>query len=309
MARKRRPQRWGPGRPIRQGSLLGALRVWTRRFAVLIMVLLAGALIAVDRFESPVVDEFRAGVADIFAPVIAAVSVPFRTASDWYDAFASNESERDRNAELRQEIERLRLSLQDMAAVEEENRRLRALVNAGSRIKGRHLTARVVVVTGGPYVRSLMVQTGSADGVQRGMAVINGDGYIGRIVSVAKHTARVLPVTDLNSRIPVEVAGSGLRALLAGTNGRRMRLVYIPPNVSVSVGSLIVTSGHGGVLPRGIPVGRIDSVGREAILVRPLVDWNRLTFVRIVDYRTTGLVQDVPDDLRKQKADRRAPTP
>ncbi len=309
MFRKRRQKPRGRGRPIRQGSLLGDLRVWMRRFAVAIMVLFAGALIAIDRFETPAIREFRAGVSDFFAPIVATVSAPFHAAADWFDAFESNATVRERNAELEREIERLRLSLHDMAAVDEENRRLRALVNAGNRIKGRHLTAAVFADTGGPYVRSLLVGAGAADGLRRGMAVINADGFIGRIVEVGRHTSRVLLVTDLNSRIPVQLAKSGLRALLAGTNGRRMRLNYVPPNVSVSVGALIVTSGHGAVLPRGLPVGRVDSVGRDAILVRPLVNWNRLTFVRIVDYGTPGLVQDSPDDLRQQEAGRRTDTP
>ncbi len=309
MARKRRQRPRGRGRPFRQGNLLSDLRVWTRRFAVIIMVLLGGSLIAIDRFETPVAREFRAGVSDFFAPLVATVSAPFHAAADWFEAFESNATVRERNTELEREIERLRLSLQEMAAVEEENRRLRALVNAGKRIEGRHLTAAVFADTGGPYVRSLLVGAGSADGLRRGMAIINADGFIGRIVEVGRHASRVLLVTDLNSRIPVQLAASGLRALLAGTNGRRMRLNYVPPNVSVSVGALIVTSGHGGVLPPGIPVGRVDSVGRDAILVRPMVNWNRLAFVRIVDYRTPGLVQDSPDDLLKLEAGRRAETP
>ena len=308
MARKRRNQPKGRGRPFRQGSLLEDLRIWMRRFAVIIMVLFAGTLIAIDRFEAPVVRELRTGVTDLFAPVIAAVSAPFHAAADWFDAFESNSNVRERNAELEREIERLRLSLQDMAAVAEENRRLRELVNAGNRIKGRHLTAAVAVNSGGPYVRSLSVRIGSVDGLRRGMAVINAEGYIGRIVAVGRHTARVLLVTDLNSRIPVHLADTRLRALLVGTNGRQMRLNYVPPNVSVSVGTLIVTSGLGGVLPPGIPVGRVDSVSRDAILVRPLVNWNRLTFVRIVDYETPGLVEDLPGNRRQQEAGRRAET-
>lgn len=303
--KQRREARRRRGRPIRQGSLLEDVRVWTRRFAVVVMVLVAGALIVIDRVEAPVTRDMRAGLADLFAPVIAAVSAPFHAAAEWFDAFQSNATVRERNAELQREIERLRVALQQLPALEDENRRLRAIANAGNRIKGRHITATVVADTDGPYVRSLLVGAGSAEGIGRGMAVINGDGLVGRIVEVGSHTSRVLLVTDLNSRIPVQIAASGLRALLAGTNGRRMRLNYVPPNVSVSPGALIVTSGHGGVLPRGLPVGRVDSVGRHAILVRPLVNWGRLTFVRIVNYSTTGLVQDAPEGTLRREAGRR----
>ena len=306
MLRKRKKQPRGRGRPIRRGSLLEGLRIWTGRLAVIVMVLVAGTLIAIDRFNPPAVREFRTGVTDFFTPAIEAVSAPFHAAADWFDAFESNATVRERNAELERKVERLRLSLQEMAAMEEENRRLRELVNAGSRIKGRHLTAAVTVNSGGPYVRSLTVRAGSVDGLRRGMAVINADGYIGRIVEVGRRTSRVLPVTDLNSRIPVHLAKTGLRALLAGTNGRRMRLYYVPSNVSVSVGTLIVTSGLGEVLPPGLPIGRVDSVGPDAILVRPLVNWNRLAFVRIVDHEAPGLVERLPGNRQQQEAGRRA---
>jgi len=273
------------------------------------MVILAGALIVVDRIDSPVTREIRSGVADVFAPVIDTLSQPFRAAANWFDTFESNATVRRRNAELIKEVERLRIALQEMAALEDENKRLRTVANAGNRLKGRHVTAAVVADPGGPYVRSLIVRAGTANGVRRGMAVINADGFIGRIVETGRHASRVLLVTDLNSRIPVQLAASGRRALLSGANGRRMRLNYVPPNVSVSVGALIVTSGHGGVLPRGIPIGRVDSVGRDGILVRPLVDWNRLTFVRIIDFQAPGLVDEKPNELRPRKGSSRAERP
>lgn len=273
------------------------------------MILVAGGLVVIDRIDSPVTREIRSGVADVFAPVVETLSAPFRAAANWFDSFESNATVRRRNAELLKELERLRVALQEMAALEDENRRLRKIANAGKRIKGRHITARVVADPGGPYVRSLIVRAGSAQGVKRGMAVINADGFIGRIVEVGRLASRVLLVTDLNSRLPVQLASSGRRALLSGANSRRMRLSYVPPNVTVTAGTLILTSGHGGVLPRGIPVGRVDSVGRDGIHVRPLVDWNRLTFVRIIDYQSPGLVDELPGDAkparRKTAAERR----
>lgn len=270
------------------------------------MVLVAGSLIVIDRIDSPVTREIRSNVADVFAPVIETLSAPFQAAANWFDSFESNATVRRRNAELLKEVERLRVALQEMAALEDENRRLRAIANAGKRIKGRHLTASVVADPGGPYVRTLIVRAGSEEGVRRGMAVINADGFIGRITEVGRHASRVLLVTDLNSRIPVQLAASGRRALLSGANGRRMRLNYVPPNVSVSVGALILTSGHGGVLPRGIPVGRVDSVGRNGVLVRPLVDWNRLTLVRIIDFQSPGLVDEKPEDAKPKGGKSRA---
>ena len=309
MARRRRRPHRGRGHPVRKGNLPAALRVWTRRLAFILLILTAGSLIAIDRTDSPVTREIRSAVADAFVPVIETVSAPIGAVADWIDTFETSATVRERNAELAREVERLRYALRDRAALAEENRRLRALLNAGRRIEGRHLTTAVIADTGGPYVRSLLVRAGSADGVRRGMAAIDANGLIGRIVAVGRRASRVLLVTDLNSRIPVKLAASGLRALLVGTNGRLMRLNYVPPNVNVPVGARIVTSGHGGVLPRGIPVGRVESVGRDTILVRPLVNWDRLTFVRLLDSRTPGLVDISPGRTGLQEVGRRPDAP
>ncbi|MCY4191253.1 MAG: rod shape-determining protein MreC [Rhodospirillaceae bacterium] len=265
------------------------------------MVLFAGSLIVVDRIESRMTREIRSGVADVFTPVIAALSTPFQAAAEWFSIFKSNAAIRNRNVELIKEVEQLRIALQELLILEEENKRLRTIANAGNRLEGRHFTAAVVADTGGPYIRSLIVRAGTANGLRRGMAVINIDGLVGRIVETGHHASRVLLVTDLNSRIPVQFAASGHRALLSGTNRRQMRLGYVSSDINVSVGSLIITSGHGGLLPPGIPVGRVDSSSRDSILVRPLVDWNRLNFVRIIDFPAPGLVENNPVEVRTRE--------
>ena len=118
------------------------------------------------------------------------------------------------------------------------------------------------------FVRSLLVLAGKSDGVIKGQAAVTGQGLVGRVTAVGERASRVLLVTDINSRIPVRVDRTRERAVLAGNNSSSPSLIYLPPETGVQVGDRIVTSGHGGVFPKGIPVGIVTVVDQRDNLDR-----------------------------------------
>ena len=121
--------------------------------------------------------------------------------------------------------------------------------------------------------------------------MVTGEGLAGRVAEVGDNSARVLFVTDVNSRLPVQVERTRERAILAGDNSAQMRLVLLQGVAGVQRGDRIITSGDGGSFPVGIPVGEVVQAGAEgSVRVRPFADFSRLEFVRVVDYGVTGLV-------------------
>ncbi|HTI84989.1 MAG TPA: rod shape-determining protein MreC, partial [Alphaproteobacteria bacterium] len=150
----------------------------------------------------------------------------------------------------------------------------------------------VIGESGGPFARSVLINAGSSDGLSRGQAVVNGDGLVGRLTDVGDSAARVLLLTDLNSRVPVVIEETRERAILAGDNSDRPTLAYLPPDARITSGQRVVTSGNGGVLPPGLQIGTV-SVGRDGVpRVQPFVNWSKIEFVRIVDF---GLeVEELP---------------
>jgi rod shape-determining protein MreC len=277
------------GRPYNR---LSSFSFWTRRFSLLILLCAGIGFIVIDRVETPWARQARAAVTDVFTPIIDTVSAPFHAVSDWFDSFESNSEARRKNAVLKRAMEALKIQLQEKAALAEENKRLRSLLNVGKRYSGKHITARVIADPGGAYVRAVLINAGEVQGVRRGLAVINASGLVGRVVEVGARTSRVMLITDLNSRLPVMLGKSGRRAVLVGANGRLMRIAYLPPHSPVELKSLVLTSGHGGVLPRGIPIGRVERIDNGVAKIRPLVDWNQLSYVRVIDFTTPGLVGD-----------------
>src|SRR5262249_48700346 len=158
------------------------------------------------------------------------------------------------------ENERLLNWQQTALKLASENRRLRELLKLTPDPAATFITARVIASSGGAYVRSLMVRAGSANGVARGQAAVAGEGLVGRVSEVGSRAARVILVTDLNSRVPVVVEGSQQRAMLTGDNSERPFLRYLDTSAQLKVGDRVVTSGQGGVFPPGLPVGVVASL-------------------------------------------------
>ena len=143
---------------------------------------------------------------------------------------------------------------------------------------------------GGAFVRTVLLNAGTDDGVAVGQAAVNAEGLVGRVVEVGRRSARILLLTDLNSRVPVVVERSRVPAILAGDNSDHPRLSFTPVNAVFEPGDRIVTSGHGGMLPPGLPIGEVISTVGGVARVRPYVDWTALEYLRVLDFTLPGVL-------------------
>lgn len=266
------------------------IKGWANRFAFAFLVMTAFALMLLSKAETALVEQARTAVIDAVAPALELFSQPARVAGNVTQEFETLIVLRAENVRLRQNIERLR-AWQNMAhRLTVENAALRGQLNFVPDAEPRFVTVRVLADTGGAFVRSVLVGAGRANGVRRNQAAINGQGLIGRVADVGERSARILLLTDLNSRIPVLIESTGDRGILVGDNGPRPRLQYLPPNSPISPGDLVLTSGHGGVFPMGLPVGIVAEVSDGRFSVQPLADMVRLDYLRVLDYGVEGIL-------------------
>ena len=182
--------------------------------------------------------------------------------------------------------------------LEAENAALREMLSLAPEAGIGFVTARVIGDQGGAFVRSVLVNSGERHGAARGQAAVTGQGLAGRVAEVGEHTARVLLITDMNSRIPILVGAARDRAVLAGDNTDQPTLLYLEPRIEVQVGDRVVTSGHGGVFPPGLPIGRVAAVTEEEIRVQPFVDWSHLEYLRLIDYELPGILRAFQGDAK-----------
>ncbi len=281
---------------------LGRLALFRRRTArawsFLLLVLGSLALLVAGKFHPGLTEATRAAVNDVVAPVMEALAAPTRALSSgiesverFLDVYDENDVLRKRNAELSQWRDR---ALDLMA----ENLRLRELANYRSGSRPAEIAVRVVGDSTGVFVRSVLTDVGTDGGLAKGNAVVDGSGVVGHVVEAGRRSARILLVTDLNSRIPVVVRRTRLSAIAVGNNGSTLTLRYLRPGSDVRPGDRIVTSGHGHVFPPDLPVGEVVS-GDGRIAVRPVADLHRLDYVRVLAFPDTEIGgRRLPDAVR-----------
>jgi rod shape-determining protein MreC len=241
-------------------------------------------------------DRARVAFEDALAPIYAALSGPLggvrsgiADAVDLWHLRADNAALRTENAELRH--------WQSVAlALDAENRHLKAELHWVPDPAPSFITARVVADAGGIYAKAVLLSVGPHHGVKPGEIALDGNGLVGRVTEVGSRSARVMLITDLNSRIPVVLEGSGAHAILVGTNGPWPRLMYWPEGSPPREGEHVVTDAEAGLFPANLPVGIVRYTSAHIPEVAPAAELNRLEMVRIFDYRLHGIVD--PEDTK-----------
>jgi rod shape-determining protein MreC len=266
------------------------------------LLVLSGALIAFDRpaSRSQAFAGFRAGFTDIAAPLLELGAQPLRAVKNIGPYFRRQGELAEENAELRQQLvearywEDLAYRQRDRIEIYEE-----ALNLETAAVEDR-IGAWTVADPRGPFVRARLIGRGSEAGVRDGYPVINLYGLVGRVYETGRRSARVLLLTDLNSRVPVMADRSNARAILIGDNSPYPRLEYVGRAPDLEEGDRIVSSGDGGVLPRGLPVGEAIRTREGEWRVRLYSDQAPVDFVWVWPYQRVvppDREPDLPDPL------------
>jgi rod shape-determining protein MreC len=195
---------------------------------------------------------------------------------------------REENRRLKERIEVLEMEKQHHEEMIAANARLTELLNLKETLHDPVVAAQVIGVDPTGWFRAVMVNKGKRDGVRVDMPVLSARGVVGRVVSVSPHYAKVLLIIDQNSAVDILVQRSRDRGMVKGMFTDACRLDYMVSTSDVVVGDLVITSGLGGVFPKGLLVGKVTSVGEtpgelfKEVLVKPAVDFSRLEEVLIL---------------------------
>lgn len=271
-------------RPRERGGTLAALRSALAQRSIGALLAVAIGLIVLTKADLEIFAYLSERAADLVAGIASWPAAPVAFVRRASEAIGSLLALEEENARLREENRRLVHWQNEAIRLAVQNAALREALKmppvTGTR---RRTTVRIVADPGGPFVQTRLIDAGRDRGLEKGMAVVDAYGMVGRIVEVGERSARVLLITDFNSRIPVLVERSRDQAILEGRNGPLAELRFLPMNPSVAVGDRVLTSGRGGLLPPGLPVGEIVHVDDRRVLVRPLVDWDRLDHVTVLE--------------------------
>ncbi len=260
----------------------------------------AFVLLILSRLENDVVSDMRGQISDWAAPVLEWASLPAVYARRGWERGTTYLTLSDELDRLKQENERLRQWEWRARQMDSRLSHMRALLNAVDEQALDNATGRVIADARGPFVRSMLINVGRQHGIKEGYAVINGDGLVGRTVHVGDNASRVILLNDLNSRIPVLVGPSAVRAVLAGNNTDAPRLEFLPDSSEVFDDDEVYTSGHAGMLPRGLRIGVVATGQTTGYRVRPYATLSELEFVSVLFF-DSPLVMATDSGLARQR--------
>ncbi|MBU2609821.1 MAG: rod shape-determining protein MreC [Chloroflexi bacterium] len=211
-------------------------------------------------------------------------------------------SMRQRNVELEAEVARLQTQVIELQQQVTETQILSALVDfARANPENTYKAATVIGRDPSPFLRYVIINIGSNDGIRRGMPVVTDQGLVGRVDAVTASASRLQLITDPASAVNVSLKNSKTEALLVGSITGDLSLDMISQDVTVQPGDVVLTSGLGGGYPPNLLVGQVVSVRKldyelfQQAAIQPLVDYNQLQFVLVItNFKAVDIAPLIP---------------
>ena len=269
---------------------------WTAAVAVVVAIVVGVALLLSDRRETVQTQAYGVG-RKVFdsadRPVAGVLAAPggwARQLADYSQDYLFAASE---NRRLKQQVAELKAWRDTAIALRDVNTRYRAILGLKTDPPIPMVTGRVVLDSRGPFANTRLADIGSSQGVRVGNPVMSDHGIIGRVVGVTDQASRVLLLTDVASRTPVLIDRTDARAILLGDGGSNPRLAFLRGQSPVANGDRVLTSGDGGVFPRGLPVG-VAAKGLDGQWrVRLDADLTAIDFIRVLEFQDfTALINE-----------------
>ncbi len=264
------------------------LRQALSRLTLPVLIAASLGLMLLGKADAMLAERMRMALADTLSPVFAVVSQPIQTAHRTMEVAEGLLTLQADNLRLRLENEQLRRWQAVALALDSENNTLKANLRWVPDPAPSFITARVVADAGGVYARAVLLSIGPNHAVTKGQIALDERGLVGRVTEIGTRSARVLLLTDLNSRVPVTLENSRARAILVGTNGPHPRLMHWPEGVQPEEGERVLTSAEANAFPAGLPVGVVHYSASNAPEVDTAARLDRLEIVRIFDYGLRG---------------------
>jgi rod shape-determining protein MreC len=263
-----------------------------RRLLVGMLVLFMFATFLIWRIDNPRVERFRMMVIDAVVPNFDWAMSPVTGVMNLLSDFQSYQRLAQQNSDLRRELQDMKSWREAAIQLDQENARLRDLINVQLDPQLTRITGVVLADSGSPFRQSVLLNVGARDGILDGWPAMDGIGLVGRISGVGNETSRVILVTDTSSQIPVTIQPSGQRAILSGDNTINPLLQFIEDPDQVTPGDRIVTSGDGGVFPADLLVGQLARGTDGRPRARLSADLERIEFLRVLRSQPTARIEE-----------------
>ena len=258
-----------------------------QKFSLFFLISFSVLIIFLDKISLPITTFTRSVLNDIVYQISFAASTPGKVFNYLNDERSEHFNIVNKNIILKEEIEALKSKQYDALFLITENKILKQALKLGSAKNlgdKASIRARVALDHNSPFSKSLSINKGKKDGIIKGMTVFSQNYLIGTIIEANYFTARVLLITDLNSKIPVVLQDTGVNAILAGAGKKTdLTLEYLPDDIVLLPNKIIYTSGKDGFLATGLPVAETYLSKKNKLLIRTLGDPQQASIIHVTN--------------------------
>ena len=251
----------------------------TQKFSIFSLIVLAIIIFFLDVYGFAVVKTARSFINDVVYRVTYLASAPTRMFPSVNKGIASHFNLKKENEELKLVIEKYKALDLNLEYLTNENKSLKKVLNAENISNVSNIVlSKVLVDKNSPFLKSVILNKGSKEGILKGMPVTQNQYLVGRVVETNYLSSRVLLLNDLNSRIPVTLDSDNSQAILAGGGTNKPKLEYLPDGYIFEDGVTVFASGKDGIFAAGTPIGKTTTEGEVDLFV----DANQLSFVTVI---------------------------
>ena len=254
-----------------------------QRFSLIGLIFFSIGLILFSKISLPFTNYLNIGLNEIVYRSSFIISFPEKKILQFRDIIKDHYILYDNYDEIKNELEKLKSEKLEIIFLEEENKRLKKTIDEYI-YNSEELVAKVLIDKDSPFLKSIIVNKGSKDSVKLGMAVLDGNYLVGKIVEVNYSTSRALIISDLNSKIPVSIEPGNIQSILSGTGKRNGKIEYVESEILIDDGSIVYTSGSGNIFKSGIPIGIFNKNENTSEEVKFFSKLTQLTFVKLVSF-------------------------
>jgi rod shape-determining protein MreC len=259
------------------------------RFLLLAIILLLATVIlySYNLRQKTTTTFFERSVLTLAAPFQLSIDGIVDSITDTWRNYLWLVDARQRNLALEQENLQLRSQLQQVTEVSLQNKRLRKLLAFVDDLDLPALPAQVIGEDASNWARTIIIDKGTRAGLHNGLPVVAAQGVVGRIIKIAPDSSRVLLITDASSAIAALIQRTRTRGVARG-RGDNLSIEYALRDANIQEGDLLVTSGMGGVFPKGLPLALVESVKKDQfglfqqITAMPTIDFSLLEEVMVI---------------------------
>tara|TARA_Y100000591_G_C21796321_1_gene679532 strand:+ start:147 stop:989 length:843 start_codon:yes stop_codon:yes gene_type:complete len=255
-----------------------------QQFSLLALIIFSIFLIFLSNLNFVGIKYLKNGINEATYRLSAIVSYPEKKLSDTINFFSEYYNVYKENEILKKKIDKLSVEKLNTIFLESENKRLKEIVGENNSISDG-IVSKVLIDKDGKFLKSIILNKGSKDGIQKGMVVLEKNYLVGQVIEVNYTTSRAILISDLNSNIPVVIEPGSFQSILSGTGKDYGKIKYSKSQVDFNNNNIVYTSGSGGNFRAGLPVGKINNQ-IDNLAVQFFSDLSQLSYVKIQSNET-----------------------